>query len=315
MKSNNPLILTSDHFFDTIKFQEKSDIEKIAYMMFYVTEVAHLRNNMVPEIISDRIRDQYESYFQRNQGADGTKYTPIDANLTKQILDKNPEWFQKVKSGDFSGSDRNPKMKNLPYVLTEKKKEDLWSKFDKDIESKINLHKKRLFLDRALTSILFICILGLSILAVIHFFTKDDELVVTSVQEYAEKVKLDEYNPIKKSVLFVYYVTELTKMREVVNSTAIHDRITELQCSMPSQEELDKLLDSSEMFESNNRIPKAYSLSNMGIDYAENVVNSHIQKPSIPLTTILELAIPIILAIFSLCGWLMSISYSLGKQQ
>lgn len=315
MKSQVPLILTSDHFFDTIRFQEKSDIEKIAYIMFYVTEVAHLRNNMVPEIIADRIHDQYESYFQRNQGADGTRYTPIDANLTKNILEKNPDWFQKVKSGNFSGSDRSPKMKNLPYVLTEKKKEDLWSKFDKDIESKINLQKKRLFLDRALTTIMFTCIFCLSILAAIHFFTKDEELVVTSVQEYAEKVKLDEYNPVKKSVLFVYYVTELTKMREVVNSTAIHDRITELQCSMPSQEELDKLLDSSEMFESDNRIPKAYSLSNMGIDYAENVVNSHIQKPSIPWTTILGLTIPIIIAIFSLCGWLMTISYSLGKQQ
>lgn len=41
MKNQVPLILTSDHFFDTIKFQEKSDIEKIAYIMFYVTEVAH----------------------------------------------------------------------------------------------------------------------------------------------------------------------------------------------------------------------------------------------------------------------------------
>ena len=179
---------------------------------------------MVPEIISDRIHDQYESYFQRNQGADRTSYTPIDANSTKKILEKNPDWFQKVTSGIFFGSDRSLKMKNPPYVLTERKKEELWSKFDKDIVRKINLQKKRLFLDRALTAIIFICLFCLSILAAIHFYTKDEELVVTSVQEYAEKVQLEEYSPVKKSVLGVYYATELTKMREVVNSTAIQNK-------------------------------------------------------------------------------------------
>ena len=67
-------------------------------------------------------------------------------------------------------------------------------------------------------------------------------------------------------------------MRNEVNTTAIHDRVTELKCDMPSQEELNKLLNNTEMLKTSSQNPKAYSLTNLGIDYAENIVNSHIKK-------------------------------------
>lgn len=315
MNKQGELILTSDNFFDSIEFQTKSELEQVSYILFYITEVAHLRKDMIPEIIADRIRDQFESFFQRNPGADKDNYTPIKTEQVKSILEKNPEWFQKVNSGVFSGSDRDPKMKKIPFVLTQNRKDELWEKFDRDIKSKITLQNKRLFLDKTLSTLFFICFFGLSILAIISFFVKDDELVVTSVQDYADRIQLESYNPTKKSVLFVYYVTELTKMRKVVNATAIHDRIVDLNYEMPSQEELSALLERSEMLKSNGGSPRAYSLTNLGKDYAEDVVISHIHKPQFPWKEVLGFLIPIIIAFCSTLGWISNYSYSLGKHQ
>ena len=83
MNKQGELILTSDNFFDSIEFQKKSELEQVSYILFYITEVAHLRKDMIPEIIADRIRDQFESFFQRNPGADKDNYTPIK---TEQVL-------------------------------------------------------------------------------------------------------------------------------------------------------------------------------------------------------------------------------------
>lgn len=309
------LILTSDNFFDSVEFQKRSEIEQVSYILFYVTEVAHLRKDMVPEIIADRIQDQYESFFQRNPSADKTSYSPIKAEQIKTILDKNPDWFQKVNSGVFSGSDRDPKMKKNPYILTQRRKEELWAKFDKDIRSTVSLQNKRLFMDRTLSTILFASIFLLSFVYIYTtYFVDNDEIVVTSVKDYAQRMKFDDYNPTKKSVLFVYYVTKLTEMREEVNASAIHDRIVELDYAMPSQEELNILLEKTDMLKSNNDSTNAYSLTNLGIDYAEDIVNSHIPKQNgikIPW----ELLLSLFVALCSLLGWVIKISYAFGKQQ
>ena len=63
MNEKKELILTSDNFFDSVKFQELSNEEQVSYILFYVTEVAHLRRDMISDIIADRINDQYESFF------------------------------------------------------------------------------------------------------------------------------------------------------------------------------------------------------------------------------------------------------------
>ena len=268
MSSKTNLILTSDNFFDTIEFQRKTEIEQVAYILFYVTEVAHLRKDMISDIIADRIQDQYESFFQRNEGASNLHYKPIEKEQVENILKGNPEWFQGVSSGEFPGSDRGKELQS-PYILTQSKKEDLWKIFDKDVISKISLQKKKLFLDKTLSTILYVVCLLLSATFIFNrYFAKNDELVVTSVQDYAKRINLNEYNPTKKGILFIYYVTELTKMRNEVEATAIHDRLIELQCEMPPQDELNELLDKTEMLKSSSQNPKTYSLTDIGINYA-----------------------------------------------
>ncbi len=315
MNSKTNLILTSDNFFDIIEFQKKTEIEQVAYILFYVTEVAHLRKDMISDIIADRIQDQYESFFQRNKGARNAHYKPIEKEQVENILNNNPEWFQKVNSGIFADSDRNPVMETTPYRLTQSKKEDLWKIFDKDVISKIDLQKKKLFLDKTLSTILFAVCLVLSFIFIFNrYFVKDEDLVVTSIQDYANIINLNEYNPTKKSILFIYYVTELTKMRNEVNATAIHDRLIDLQCEIPSQDKLNKLLDNTEMLESPSQTPKTYALTDIGINYAEDVVNSHIKK-DVSLDLSWDIIIASLTALISLLGFTFKISYALGKQQ
>lgn len=316
MNSKINLILTSDNFFDTIEFQKKTEIEQVAYTLFYVTEVAHLRKDMISNIIADRIQDQYESFFQRNKGASNLHYKPIKKEQIEDILENNPEWFQKVNSGIFSDSDRSPKMKNMPYRLTQSKKGCLWKIFDKDIKNKIDLQNKKLLLDKTLSTILFAVCFSLSCIFIFnrYYFVNNDELVVTSIQDYAKKINLNEYNPIKKGVLFTYYVTELTKMRNEVNATAIHDRIIELQCEMPNQDDLNKLLDNTIMLKSISQNPKTYSLTDIGINYAEDVVSSHIKK-DINLNLSWEIITTLFISLISLLCFIAKISYAFGKQQ
>lgn len=315
MNTKTNLILTSDDFFDTIKFQNKTEKDQVAYILFYVTEIAHLRKDMISDIIADRIQDQYESFFQRNKGASDLHYSPIKKEQVENILKNNPDWFQKVNSGILAGSDRSIKMKNTPYRLTQSKKEDLWKDFDKNITSKIDLKKKKLFLDKSLFTILSIACFCLSCIFIRNkYIIKNDELVVTSVQDYAEKIELKKYNSTKKSILFVYYVTILTKMRNEVNATAIHDRVIELQCEMPSQDELNKLLDNTEMLKSPSQNPKTYSLTDIGINYAEDVVNSHLRnKATLYLSWDIITAFCTALISFLCC--IFKIAYTMGKQQ
>lgn len=315
MRTNNNLILTSDNYFDAIEFQKKTEIEQVAYILFYVTEVAHLRKDMISDIIADRIKDQYESFFQRNPGASNINYIPIKKEQVENILKENPTWFQKVNSGVFADSDRNPNMNNAPYRLTESKIKELWRLFDNDIKSKIDIQKKILFIDKSLSIIFSLCLFLTSCTYLLKkYYFYNDELVVTSIQDYANKINLNKYNPTEKSVLFIYYVTEFTKMRKEINATAIHDRIVELQCDMPPQDELNKLLDNTNMLKSPSETPKTYSLTSIGIDFADKVVYSHFKK-----NTGLNLSYDVLLFFISLFVSLLTgtatIAFKLGKKQ
>ncbi|MBQ7239270.1 MAG: hypothetical protein IJS20_10810 [Bacteroidales bacterium] len=311
---NKTCILTSGEYFDFIEFQRLTDLEQVGYILFYVTEIAHLRSDMTAAIISDRIRDQYISFSQRNEGVKNSPYVLLEEKQVESILESNTDWFQKVNSGLRLGSDRGPNQKKTPYRLVQSKKDELWNRFDRDIRSTMDFQKKRIILDRSLTILLFIaCSFLFFVFAFNKFYAEQGGLIVTSVRDYANIIQLKDYNHTKKGVLFVYYVTELTKMRTEVNATAIRERVMELNCEMPSQEELNILLDNTEMLTSSSQNPKAYSLTDLGINYAEDVVNSHVKKDD-GIKLSMEVLIAIIGGIFSLLGFVMVASYNVGKR-
>lgn len=77
MQKEVKIILTSQEYFDAVNFDGIELKEKVAYLLFYVTEVAQLRKDMVPKIIADRIADQYKLYCKRVPLKEGDVIIPI----------------------------------------------------------------------------------------------------------------------------------------------------------------------------------------------------------------------------------------------
>lgn len=139
-----------------------------------------------------------------------------------------------------------------------------------------------------------------------------------SFKEYAKRLNLDDYNTSKKSVLFVYYVTEMIQLRKEVNAVAIHDRIEESGYNMPDQEELNKILVGSDFLTMKDNAANTFSLTPLGHDFAENVIDKHLSNhDGILLSTdkIIVWLIPIVTFLGTFVIWVFKTAYSLGKKQ
>lgn len=317
-KEETKLILTSDDFFDAMKFQDSSPKEQVLYLIYYVTRIAHLRKDMLPRIIADRIHDQFKSYFQRNKAESNRNYKPISTKEVRNILNRETSWFVQNTSGVFDGSDRHINMKEYPYTLTNEKIKELDEKFDKDLVSKISINEKKLFINKTYTSFfVLLIILSVALFTTFMFiFNRDNTIVATSVKEYAERMDFDKQNPVKKSVLFVYYVTRIAEIRNVVEAKAIHGRISEMGYEMPSQDVLNDLLNSTKMLKKVNGNLLAYSLTEDGITFAEEEIYSHRpQNNDLSLTwkEIIEIVISIVVLICSLIVYAFQAGYKLRK--
>lgn len=137
------IILTSEDYFDIIDFDEQPPKEQIAYILFYVTKVAKLRKDMIPEIIADRIQDQYRLLLKRSYLKDGEELRQLTRDKVTEIMQNTPDYFEESIYGVVDKSDR--KKRDVAYVLTKKKFNELESEFTKEIKDKIrkvNLAKK-----------------------------------------------------------------------------------------------------------------------------------------------------------------------------
>ncbi len=130
------IILTSEDYFDIIEFDEQPPKEQIAYILYYVTKVAKLRKDMVPEIIADRLQDQYRLFLKRSYLKEGEELRQLTRDKVKEIIQNTPEYFEKSIYGVVDKSDR--KKRDVAYVLTKKKFNELEGEFTKEIKDKIN---------------------------------------------------------------------------------------------------------------------------------------------------------------------------------
>ena len=163
MNNEYKIILHSDEYFDIIKFDSMSPDDKIAYILYYVTEVAKLRKDMLPEIIADRIADQYKLYQSRAKLDEGEKIVLLSRNSVKEIMENNKEYFVPVTDGVIDKRDR--KSKDTAYVLSKKKLQELNDEFDGKIKNKIY---KLTFVSRIEKANLIIS--SLLLIAVVYFF-------------------------------------------------------------------------------------------------------------------------------------------------
>ena len=129
-------ILTSEEYFDIINFDSKGPKEKVAYLLYYVTQVARLRKDMIPRIIADRIHDQYRMYLLRiGNTSDGQTFQPLSPEEVATILKDTTDYFEPVCDGIIDYRDRNTN--DIAYVLSKQKLSELNDEFNKSIRDKL----------------------------------------------------------------------------------------------------------------------------------------------------------------------------------
>lgn len=132
-------------YFHHVNFIKRSSLEKVQYILFYVTCVSQLRKDMVPKILTQRINDQIDIYnadhgYSKNSGK-FVKEVFVDdiiqacqEGCQKGILQIST--FKDIRDRDSSQSN-SPE--EIPYMLsysTETKLENEFNKYFDKIQSR-----------------------------------------------------------------------------------------------------------------------------------------------------------------------------------
>lgn len=272
MFKETKIILTSQEYFDAVSFDNVDLKEKVAYLLYYVTEVAKLRKDMVPKIIADRIADQYKLYCQRVPLKEGDVFENIDAEDIANIIKKNPDYFA-VSSGIKDVSDR--KKNEVAYRLTKSKLESLNDEFDRKIKTKIQLYDRKVAFER----VWWILLLTIISLIGVYLFVASErnqmDIRNYSFPEYLRAVDFSECSDVEKGVYFIYYITEMTQIKEDMDAQVICDRLSSMRYKRPNVQLLKDELDRSSYVMRSSMRDTAYVMTQIGIDWIHNKVQTN----------------------------------------
>lgn len=303
-------ILTSEEYFDIINFDSKGPKEKVAYLLYYVTQVARLRKDMVPRIIADRIHDQYRMYLLRiGNTSDGQTFQPLSPEDVATILKDTTDYFEPVCDGIIDYRDRNPN--DIAYVLSKQKLSELNDEFNKSIRDKLNKSNQKSFFEGLMYFIIIVaCFIAsaVSFLAIRHDDSGFDNV---SIEHYADIMQFQSCNDLQKGVYFIYYITELTKLKSSVSPEVICMRLNDLGYII-SLENMNSLLDNSQMVTIANEESHTYKLTQDGITSIDNTMISNIRKNSV-FEIDKELAWTLIGVVLTGIGILLRFAFGLGK--
>ena len=307
MEKNVNFILTSQEYFDIVNYDYQELKEKVAYTLFYVTQVAQLRKDMIPKIIADRIWDQYKLYIARVPLKPGEKVEDISEEKVNEIILNNPEYFG-VSSGVIDMSDRTNG--EVAYVLTKAKSDELMSEFNKNIRDQIKKSGRKALFEKGWMMLL---LLAFIVFGLYQFKSSREEVGFKdlSVQEYAKSLKFETYNEGKRGIFFVYYVTELIGLRDDITPAVVNDRINDLGYKTISNEELTAFFDQSPYVTKSPQREGSYIMTNTGISMVEEEIVSNSNKDSVTIDK--EILMLLISLILSGAGFLISISYKVGS--
>ena len=307
MEKKVNFILTSQEYFDIVQYDYQELREKIAYTLFYVTQIAQLRKDMVPKIIADRICDQYKLYIARIPLKPGEKVEFPTDRMVQDIIENNPDYFG-ISSGVIDLSDR--KRGEIAYVLTKSKSDELMSEFNKNIRDRIEKSGRKMLFEKGWIILL---LSALVFLGVYMFYPKKttDEVKFLSTLEFAELLDFDTYNEGRRGVFFVYYVTELIGLREDITPNVVNDRIKHLGYKTITDEELRAFFEDSPYVTESHSRKGAYKMTNAGISMVKEEIISRVSDDFV------KIKISSIFAWISLLGGaigtLISLAYNVGK--
>lgn len=304
-------ILTSEEYFDIINFDYMGPKEKVAYLLYYVTQVARLRKDMIPRIIADRIHDQYKMYLLRigNTG-NGQVFQPLSPEDVAIILKETPEYFEPVCDGIIDYRDRNPN--DVAYVLSKQKLKELDGEFNKSIREKLNKSNQKSFFEGLMYFILLAACFIASIASFIAIRSDDSGFDNVSIEHYADVMQFQSCTDLQKGVYFIYYITEFTKLKPSISPDVICLRLEDLGYYGITVDEMKNMLDRSHLVEVDDVERHTYKLTHDGIANVDNTMISNIRKNSV-FEIDKELFWTIVGIILTGIGILLRFAFSLGK--
>lgn len=248
-------IITFQDYIETIHFFKRERKEQIAYLMFYITEVSKLRDDMTPKIITHRINDQID-YDNRKYGSEKKQLPRVTETDIHKILKTTKEYFTKA----FNGDSRDRENGETAYMLTDDKRKKLWEEFDRKM---IKRYKKKAVFEKIWVFITLV-IFTVSFIYMLFNTCYDKGRVGISWQDYLEKINFDEIEDGKKAVYILYYITEMTGLNEDMEPQILSDRIVSLGYARSPADSIKKYLDTSDLVISSNMREGAYKMSAKG---------------------------------------------------
>lgn len=122
---NKNVIVSIFDYFDFLDYDNLDLEERIIHLLFYVTTIAHLRSDMTPSIVTQRL-DDIKSYFaQKTVDSEDIDIKPTDYEAVRRIMKNKKDIFTVLETKD--NRDRN-KM-DIAYTLSRSKVNELNEEF------------------------------------------------------------------------------------------------------------------------------------------------------------------------------------------
>lgn len=285
MKDKINIILTSQDYFDAVGFDTLELKEKVAYVLYYVTEIAKLRKDMIPKIIAHRINDQIRLYHDRHPLDQGEKIVLTTDEQVLKIMSENPSYFAMSSVGDY----RDRPDGEVAYFLTKSKSGELSQEFNKEIKDILKRYKKKSFFEKSWTVLFASCLLFLGIYLYLSFeYSNEINVKKMSLPEYLNAVDFKDCSDGEKGVFFTYYVTQLTQLREDITPYVICERISSLKYKRPSEQKMEAFLEETNLVRKSEKRDSAYVMTNKGKETVENLIKKNSQKEVITIKWIVE---------------------------
>lgn len=251
-------VFSFENYLEAVNFNESLPKERIAYQLFYVTQVARLRKDMTPHIISDRLNDQIRILNEKyDKGKSYYNMELTSPAAVKEIMDKTPEYFA-VSTYIDKATDRGGYQQ--PYVLTENKKNELKDKLHYYWEKKI---VKQSLYDKRCTQLLIclIIFMGLSIMA---FQINNSNKLGISWLEYQEKVEWENIDNYNRSIYILHYITKVIKFNDDMTPQVLSDRLVSLNCPFTVPDSINSFLLHDDRVKTSNKRKNAFMISPEG---------------------------------------------------
>lgn len=258
MEQNAYFVFSFENYLEAVNFGGSILKEQIAYQLYYVTKIAKLRKDMTPHIISDRLNDQIRILNEKY--VKGQAYQNLELTTPEsvaKIMEETPEYFAVSPHIDIA-TDRNGKQ--LPYILTEKKEEELNRKLHYHWKKVIN---KQYFYDKKINQfVVFLFFLIIATVAIIN--NKNSQKLGISWQEYQEKVHWENIDNYERAKFILYYITKIIEFNDDMTANVLSDRLVSLKCSYICPDSIDNYFKNSELVIPSDIHEGAYVISSKG---------------------------------------------------